>query len=1064
MAGLFRSGRTNKTPPATGIRVTTSLQGQPRAIVWGQTRIPANLIDYAGFTAKKTKTSGGKGGLAGGGGKGSSGTYDYSASVIASLGEAIADIKSIYNSSAVDFLGAPSATTLAALSQLGIVPTYGNTYNIEIHYGGAGQAVSSYWNGAFPARVLSYPAQAYVVFPNLALGNSPSFPNFNFEVLGVINSDIPSLGPDANPADIIQDVITNANYGVYGFPSGLNLSLAGSDVYGLADVYAPADIYSDGIIGDFATARNYWRAAGLLVSTALSTATAANAFFTDMMKALNAEFRWSNGLLDIVPFGDVAITGNGYAFTPNLTPQYDLGLNDYLPNVGSLGASGSGTTTVAFSRKNPNEVFNRIPLEYLDRNTLYNPAVVYAADDAAIAQRGLKQADKRSNHFFNLASAASASVSLQLHRELAQIMAYQVTVPRKYARLEPLDLVTITEPALQLYRKLVRITEIQENADKSRTLTFEEVPGTAAAPAYGQQAHLGAGRNSNAPAGMTNPPFFFEPPDQLGNGLVLWMGLSGAVPANWGGCDVWASTDGQTYTEVGTFTGSSRMGVLSAALASVTASPSGATIDTVNTLAVDLSMSLGSLANASAADLIALNTAIAIDKEILAYQNATLTAANKYNLTTLSRGGFSTMPGAHAAGAVFLRLDGQTFNWPFTSDRVGKTVYFKFVSFNPFGGGRQQLSDVGAYPYLLTGSALASALPNVQNLRSVFEAGVQKVWWDEITDFRPILYEVRKGSTWATALPMGTLAHPPFVAHGDDTFWVAAVTTPAAGLTIYSATPLSVAIQGALLSQNIVRTYDEQATGWTGIFGNGVGTQGINPHAYLLLGGGGNILTNPNILTTPDIIAYGGIIASGTYDIPVSHQVDVGYVGQCLIGATYAGTGTPYGQNILTIANILSMADVLGSASSRYVDVHVEISTALTAGAWIAWQKFVPGVYVARFVKFRIVLATLDPSIIPVCLGFSFQVTVAARMDHYQNLTIPAAGLTITFKPDGAASSAAFNGGPNGAALPYLNATWANQSGDTLVWTVTATQAVVQILNGGTGVTRSGVNINVEGF
>ncbi|MDP8997125.1 MAG: hypothetical protein M3O03_09005, partial [Pseudomonadota bacterium] len=215
MAGIFGSGRTSAPPVlATSLRLTTSLGGKPRPIIYGQARIAPNIIDYAGFRASPVTQSGGKGGvLDGGGGKGQPTGYNYTVSLIASLGEQISQVLTIYNGSAVDCITAPSAGVLAALAAIGIVPTTGNTYSIEFHYGAPGQAVSAYWSSAFPARALAYRGQALAVFPNLGLGNSPTLPNFNFEVLGVINSDVPALGPDANASDVIPDLLTNAVYG-----------------------------------------------------------------------------------------------------------------------------------------------------------------------------------------------------------------------------------------------------------------------------------------------------------------------------------------------------------------------------------------------------------------------------------------------------------------------------------------------------------------------------------------------------------------------------------------------------------------------------------------------------------------------------------------------------------------------------------------------------------------------------------------------------------------------------------------------------------------------------------
>ncbi|MGH6982295.1 MAG: hypothetical protein ACREFC_13910, partial [Stellaceae bacterium] len=82
MAILFGGGRVNdRTPPATSLRVQTSLDGQPIAIVYGRQRVAGNLVWYDGFKSSGGGgKGGGKGGIAGGG-KGQSQTR-YSADVI----------------------------------------------------------------------------------------------------------------------------------------------------------------------------------------------------------------------------------------------------------------------------------------------------------------------------------------------------------------------------------------------------------------------------------------------------------------------------------------------------------------------------------------------------------------------------------------------------------------------------------------------------------------------------------------------------------------------------------------------------------------------------------------------------------------------------------------------------------------------------------------------------------------------------------------------------------------------------------------------------------------------
>jgi hypothetical protein len=980
MAGLFKSNRTNnQDPEAFALRISASVQGTPIPIGCGQTRWAPILIDYAGFTASPV-SGGGKGGLAGSGGKGNTGQYNYSASGLMLLGEGpITQICMIFNGNNVDFLVAPTAQMLADLNAIGIpstdITTGNGTYNTIFHDGDYSQVADSWWASNYASDALAYRGLSYAIWPNLQLGTSPSWPSFNIEATWGINSDIPALGPDANPADWVQAFLTNADWGVQGFPPSA--------------------------IGDFNTARNYWRATGMLISLTLASAVSANSHLKSLMDALNCEFRQSGAAYDIVPYGDVVVTGNGYTYTPNTTPVYDLGPDDFLPNQGTLGqGSMTGKSFLAFMASNPLDVFNKLQVKYFDRTNLYNPVTFYVTDDGSITATGrIRLSDLKDNSFFNLASAAIMSASLQLQRLQASMRQWQITVGRQFVLLDVLDIVALSEPSFQLVNQLCRITEIDENADSTLTLTMEEVPLTASSPVYNTQQSLGYGRFTNAPPSSVNPPFFFEPADQLAGGLVLEIGLSGQLPENFGGCQVWYSIDGQNYSELGVFDGATRMGVLTALLPSITAAPAGQTIDTTNTLAVNMAESGGELTSVSPAAFASLATLSVVDGEVLAYETATLLSGETYDLTTLSRGAYGSSIAAHAIGAPFMRLDGSAFEWTFTSDLIGTTVYFKFLAFNQFGVATQQLSDVGAYPYVIQGSALFSPLPNVTDLYSNYEAGFQKVYWDEIQDFRyPISYEIRQGSTWDGALPLRTQLHPPFIAQGNGTFWVAAKFT-AAGKTIYSATPQSVTISGNQLSLNLLATYDEQANDWPGTKQSPMGVDGVGANAFLRLGGSQNVLAeNPflasapttaatasgNVLTigggvpagvvvgmavadktTPsaipanviiagivgnlvtlsgpvvgggvlngdtivfsvgDVLNSGGIVTNTPVYYTSSQVVNCGYVTQAAINASIVIAGVPVGQNILADQNVLTDQDILGSSSTAFVSGWVEIA------------------------------------------------------------------------------------------------------------------------------------------
>jgi hypothetical protein len=106
-----------------------------------------------------------------------------------------------------------------------------------------------------------------------------------------------------------------------------------------------------------------------------------------------------------------------------------------------------------------------------------------------------------------------------------------------------------------------------------------------------------------------------------------------------------------------------------------------------------------------------------VDNELIAYEVATLTSANAYNLSGLARGLSGSSPAAHATGAPFARLDGAIVRYDLPANFIGQTLNFKFQSFNVFGSGLEDLSTCTAYPFTpiypstVVTSSPASALP-----------------------------------------------------------------------------------------------------------------------------------------------------------------------------------------------------------------------------------------------------------------------------------------------------------------------------------------------------------------
>src|SRR5581483_12355911 len=89
-------------------------------------------------------------------------------------------------------------------------------------------------------------------------------------------------------------------------------------------------------------------------------------------------------------------------------------------------------------------------------------------------------------------------------------------------------------------------------------------------------------------------PVLFEPPAALTQDLEIWIAISG-TQANYGGADIYLSSDNATYALLGRLVGASRMGTLTAALPGLATAPTGPTIDQSNALAVDIAASGGQL-------------------------------------------------------------------------------------------------------------------------------------------------------------------------------------------------------------------------------------------------------------------------------------------------------------------------------------------------------------------------------------------------------------------------------------------------------------------------------------
>jgi hypothetical protein len=361
-------------------------------------------------------------------------------------------------------------------------------------------------------------------------------------------------------------------------------------------------------------------------------------------------------------------------------------------------------------RSTPADANNYIQLQCKDRGNSYNSHVVETFDQAAVDLYGIRRdTSLKADMVVDPYLTGTVVAQLVLQRSLLFRNTYTFKLGWKYCLLEPMDLVQITDTRLGVSALTVRITAVEEDDEGTLTITAEDFfGGYSTAVLYGKQSTAGYIPNWTTGPGEVNMPLIFEPPAALLSGdLEIWVALSGG--SNWGGAQVWISTDGDSYAFAGTIPGPATQGVLAAPLASY----AGAEPDTINTLSINLTESLGQLFSVSATDAVNLATLCYVGGELLAYQTATLTTTSHYGLTTLYRGAYDSTVGSHSPGAQFARLDQAIGRFPYPSTLISQTIHLKFPSANIVGGGAQSLASVPAYTYTVTGSGKASVATTV---------------------------------------------------------------------------------------------------------------------------------------------------------------------------------------------------------------------------------------------------------------------------------------------------------------------------------------------------------------
>lgn len=505
----------------------------------------------------------------------------------------------------------------------------------------------AYTQGKHPEKALPYTGLAYMAGV-IDLGDSGSMPSYNFEVKGRLLET--GDGIDVNPADYIRYVLDKIGK--------KDMQIIGLDNY-----------------------RKYCKEADLLISSPPDEdAKAAREVVNEIAKLTNAYVFWSNDKLKIVPLADRPV-GN---WAPDKTGIIDLTADDFLPQ--------SGGALVTYKRKDSSAIYNQFPVEFINRANGYEKESVSYEFTEDIKNYGVRAASVTNAHYIYTKERAVKIAEQLARNNKYERTQYTFKLDWSLCRLEVGDLVRLTDENSGIYEQVAVINGITEGTDGCLTVTaISRAPGDYPAAKYNVHANDRPYIDYNKTAPDTVPIIFQPPAELTADGLELWIAAKGKADG-WGGCTVYVSDDNTNYRTVGQIAGSARCGKLTQPLSPMPNHPSG------NQVFVTCN---DQLLSGTPQDAERKNTLCWIDGECMSYINASLQSNGAWLLSGLYRGQCNTAVRTHAKDTDFVRLDNSVFKVPFTKDDIGKKIYIKFCSYNIFGAGNQDLSEVRAYEYTL---------------------------------------------------------------------------------------------------------------------------------------------------------------------------------------------------------------------------------------------------------------------------------------------------------------------------------------------------------------------------
>lgn len=523
---------------------------------------------------------------------------------------------------------------------------------LTAYLGAHGQQPWPYVISKHPEKALPYSGLAYMAGV-VDLGEQGSLPQFNFEIKGKLLET--GDGVDVNPADYIVHVLQSIGID--------DVNIEGLDHY-----------------------RHYCKAADILISTPPdSKSSKAQTVINDIAEITNSLVFWSTDRLKIVPLADKPIKD----WSPYNQIQYNLTADDLIP--------ASDGQLIVYKRKDSSETYNQATVEFINRANGYEKETVAFEVVADVQKNGLKPASKKTAHYLYTKARAQYYAEQLAMKRLYSKNQYTFRLDWAFCRLEPGDLVTLTDELCGLREQIVVITSVSEAADGQLEITAEgKPPGTYAPAKYNVHENERPFIDYNQPAPSVSDVAIFQTVGDVG-GNQVFVGVN--APSGWGGCSVWLSDNGESYRRIGSITQQARMGRTKYGFAA-------------DGNFCNVTINQGVLKTATHVDAERANTLCWANGEAFSYETVEVHPDNWYTLKGLVRGQYGTKAIDHSAGERFIRVDEALFRHPYRKEDINKTIYLKFTSLNLFGSNEQGLDEVQEYQYKI----VPYYIPEVSNL------------------------------------------------------------------------------------------------------------------------------------------------------------------------------------------------------------------------------------------------------------------------------------------------------------------------------------------------------------